>query len=67
MGRPYESFGHNRVALIVNLEPTVVHDPRPGALDDPPSREHLEAMVMDLVHNLGGDVVCTTPGAPGTR
>src|SRR5664280_1145350 len=65
MGSPYESFGDDRVALIVDLEPTVVHEPRPGALDDPPSREHLEAMVVDLVHDLGGDVVCTARGDEG--
>src|SRR5664280_394111 len=65
MGSPYESFGDDRVALIVDLEPTVVHEPRPGALDDPPSREHLEAMLVDLVHHLGGDVVCTAWGDEG--
>jgi hypothetical protein len=37
MGSPYESFGDDRIALIVDLEPTVVHEPRPRALDDPPS------------------------------
>ena len=58
MGGPYKSLSDNRVALIVDLEPTVVHEPRPGPLDDPPPWEHYEAMVVDLVHNLGGDVVC---------
>src|SRR5664280_164133 len=58
MGGPYKSLSDNRVALVVDLEPTVVHEPRPGALDNPPSWEHFKAMVMDLVHDLGGDVVC---------
>jgi len=65
MGSPYESFGDDRVALIVDLETTIVHEPRPRALDDPPSWEHFEAMVMDLVHHLGRDVVCPARGDEG--
>jgi transposase len=65
VGYPYESFGDNRVALIVDLESAVVHEPRPGAFDHPPSWEHLEAMIVDLVHHLDGDVVGTRPVLDG--
>ena len=39
---PYEPFGDQRIAFIVDLEPAVIHQPRPGSLDDPASRKHLE-------------------------
>jgi len=62
MGRPYESFGDFRVAFIVDLEATVVHKPRPCPLDDPPTREDFEAMIVDLLHDLGGNVMRPTRG-----
>lgn len=57
MGGPDESFADDRVAFIVDLEPPVVHQPRPRPLDDPTSRENLEAMVVDPLHDFGRDVV----------
>src|ERR1019366_3614885 len=62
MGGPYEPFGDDRVALIVDLKPTIVHEPRPGPLDDPPAGEDLEAVVVDPVDDLGGDVMGTAGG-----
>ena len=48
MGRPDEAFGHDRVALIVDLESSAVHEPGPGALDDPALGEDLEAAGVDV-------------------
>jgi len=53
---PYEAFGDDREPFIVDLEPSVVHQPRPGPLDDPPPWEDLEDTGVDLAHHLGGDV-----------
>ena len=65
MGGPYEPFGDDRVALIVDLQPSVVHEPRPGALDDPSPGQDLEPVVVDLVDHFGGDVVGTAGGDEG--
>ena len=48
MGGPYEAFGDDRIALIVDLEPSAIHEPRPGPLDDPALREDLEPTRVDL-------------------
>ena len=56
MGRPYEAFGDDGIAFIVELQATVIHRPHPGALDDPPLREDLETARRDLVHDLDRDV-----------
>src|SRR5665213_705846 len=65
MGGPYEPFGDDGVAFIVDLEPSVVYQPRPGPLDHPTSREDLEAVVVDLLHHLDGDVVGSACGNEG--
>ena len=65
MGCPYESFGDNGVALIADLESAVVHEPRQGLFHDTSSWKHIEAVIMDPVHHLSGDVVGTTRGDEG--
>ena len=57
MGGPDEPFGHDRIALVVDLEPSAVHEPGPGALDDPASRERFELARVDAVHNFYTDVM----------
>lgn len=57
MRGPYEPYGDGRVAFIVDLQATMVHQPRPGALDHPASRERLELVRMDPVDDLDGDVM----------
>lgn len=57
MGGPYEAFGDAGVAFMVDLEATVVHQPEPGAFDDPASWEGNESVGVDAVDGLGGDVV----------
>jgi hypothetical protein len=39
------------------LESPAIHEPRPRPLDVPPLREDLEAVRVDLVHDLHADVV----------
>ena len=60
MGGPDEPLGHDRIALVVDLEAPAVHEPRPGALDDPAFREHFEATGMDAVHDFDSDVMVAT-------
>ena len=43
VGGPDEALGHDRITLVVDLEASAVHEPRPGALDDPAFGERLEA------------------------
>lgn len=54
--QPIGAFGDSRIAFIVDVEPTVIHRLRPGALDNPVPREHLEGAQGDLAHDFGGDV-----------
>jgi hypothetical protein len=39
VGGPYEAFGDDGIAFIVDLEPSAIHEPRPGPLDDPALRK----------------------------
>ena len=57
MGGPDETLGHDRIALVVDLEPPAVHEPGPGALDDPAFGEHLEATGVDAVDDFDSDVM----------
>src|SRR5271163_4551230 len=59
MGSPDEPLGHDRIALVVDLEASAVHEPRPSALDDPAFREHLEATGVDAIDDFDSDVVVT--------
>lgn len=57
--------GNNRISLVINLEPAVAHEPRPGALDDPASRQHLEATGRDAAHHLPGNPEARARGSEG--
>jgi hypothetical protein len=57
MGGPDEPLGHDRVALVIDLEAPGVHEPRPGALDDPAFGEHLEATGVNSVDDFDSDVM----------
>src|SRR5215212_5777883 len=57
VGGPYEPFGDDGVAFIVNLEAAMVHQPRPGAFHDPTLRQDLETSGMDLRDDLDRQVV----------
>ncbi len=52
VGGPDEALGDDRVALVVDLEASAFHEPRPGALDDPAFGKHLEAIWVDAVDDL---------------
>jgi hypothetical protein len=54
---PDESFVHDRVSFIVDLEAPVIHEPGPGAFHDPSSWEDLEPAGVDLVDDLDTEVV----------
>ena len=56
MGGPYEAFGDDGIAFIVDLEAAAVHEPGPGALHDPASWEGDEA---DRSPNRGEIVLST--------
>jgi hypothetical protein len=60
VGCPYESFGDDRVAFIVDLESAVIHEPGPGSFNDPALWERNEFVWMDPVDDFGVD---TTPTA----
>src|SRR5579884_2187512 len=60
VGSPDEALGHDRIALVVDLETSAVHEPRPGALDDPALRECLEAARVDTLDHLDAHVVAPT-------
>src|SRR5436190_23409578 len=57
---PYEPFGDDGVAFIVDLEAAMVHQPRPGSFHDPTLGQDLETSGMDLRDDLNRDVVTTT-------
>src|ERR1022692_1655193 len=57
VGGPDEAFGDDRVSLVVDLETSAVHEPRPGALNDPAFRECFELAGVDAVHHLDANVV----------
>ena len=57
MGGPYESLGDDRIALIVDLEPSAIHEPRPGPLDDPALGEDFEPVRVDPRHHPDADVM----------
>jgi hypothetical protein len=65
MGRPDEAFGDFGVALVVDLEPAVVHQSGPRACDDPTWGQHLEGTGMDPLDHFGRDVVSSTLGDEG--
>src|ERR1019366_8212247 len=50
----------DRIALVVDLETSAVHEPRPGALDDPAAGEHLELARVDAVDDFDSDVMVAT-------
>ena len=60
MGSPDGALGDNRIALVIDLEASAVHEPRPGALDDPAFGEHLEATGVKTVDNFDADVMMAT-------
>jgi ABC-type branched-subunit amino acid transport system ATPase component len=57
VGGPYEALCDDRIALIIDLESSAVHEPCPRALDDPAFRKSVEAAWMDSVHNFYADVM----------
>src|ERR1700728_1916511 len=57
MGGPDEALGDDWISLVVDLETPVVHEPGPGALDDPTLGKDLEGIGVDLVDHLDADVV----------
>src|SRR5271155_3732297 len=57
MGGPDETLGDDRVALVVDLEAPAVHEPRPGALDDPAFWEHLESAGVNAIDDFDSIVV----------
>src|SRR5487761_2525180 len=57
MGGPYEALGHDRISLVVDLESAAVHEPGPGAFDDPALGEFLEAARVDAIHHLDSDMM----------
>ena len=57
MRGPYEAFRHDGVAFIIDLESTVIHEPRPCPLDDPTPWEDDELVRVDAVHDFRGDVM----------
>ena len=65
MGGPYEPFGDFGIAFIVDLETTVVHQPRPGALDHPAPGQHLEGVAGDPRDDLGREVTVSAVGEEG--
>jgi hypothetical protein len=56
VGGPYDAFVHDRVAFIVDLEATVVHQPGPRPLDDPTPGEDDERVRVDAVDDLDREV-----------
>jgi len=60
VGSPDEALGHDRIALVVDLEPPAVHEPGPGALDDPTLGERFELAGVDAVHHFDADVMVPT-------
>jgi hypothetical protein len=57
VGGPDEAFGDDRIALVVDLETSAVHEPRPGAFDDPTLGERFEATGVDAIHHFDADVM----------
>ena len=57
MGGRDETLGHDRIAFVVDLEASAVHEPRPSALDDPAFWEHLETAGVDAIYDFDADVV----------
>jgi hypothetical protein len=55
-----EVLGDDRGTLVVDLETPAVHEPRPGALDDPALGERLEGARVDALDHLDADVVAPT-------
>ena len=55
MDCPYEAFRDFRVTLIVDLESAAVHEPGPGALDDPTLWEDYELVRVNAPYDLGID------------
>ena len=53
MRSPYEAFGDERIAFIVDLETAVVNQPRPRSLDDAATRKDFEDAGVDALHDLG--------------
>lgn len=59
-------FGAVRVGLVVAGEAAVVHEPAEGSLDDPASRDHLEALRGGIpVHGI--DVPATEQGVDAAK
>src|ERR1019366_8639186 len=54
---PYEALGHDRIALIVDLEASAIHEPGPGAFDDPAFGQRFELARVDAVHHFDTDVM----------
>ena len=56
-GLIWEALGDDRIAFAVDLEASAVHEPRPGAFDDPAFGERFELAGMDAVDHFDADVV----------
>src|ERR1039458_7911416 len=54
---PYEALRDDRIALIIDLESSAVHEPGPGALHDPAFGERFELTRVDAVHHFDTDVM----------
>ena len=57
MSGPDEALGHDRITFVVDLEASTVHEPGPGAFDDPAFWECFEATGVDALDHLDADVV----------
>src|ERR1017187_10250507 len=64
---PYEALGHDRIALIVDLEASAVHEPGPGAFDDPAFGQRFELAGVDAVHHFDTDVMVAAVLDEGAR
>jgi hypothetical protein len=57
VGRPDEALGHDRIAFVVDLEASAVHEPGPGALDDPAFGQRFELAGVDAFDHFDTDVM----------
>ena len=54
---PYEALSDDRIALVIDLKASAVHEPGPGAFDDPAFGQRFELAGVDAVHHFDTDVM----------